>query len=195
MSINERFSRIVRHKLSEIRDRFDQLDEEAQQDPAEIERRRKAAVRAEARRELDDAMEEGIAATPKSGSVDVAPVPLRPTGQRRTPEEIARAGRPIATSGETNMPDPLLYHYRLLGVESGSDFAAVQAAYNNLAARCDSSRFPAGSAEAREAETIRQRLEVSYKTLRDALDATAHRFGLLEFDDRPATRAPGESNR
>jgi hypothetical protein len=73
------------------------------------------------------------------------------------------------------------YHYRLLSLEPGADFPAVQAAYNRLAARCDPALFPAGSAEERQARQIRERLDTSYKQLRDVLDITTTRFGRLEF--------------
>ncbi len=85
--------------------------------------------------------------------------------------------------------DPLDYHYRMLGLEVGADFSEVQTAYNGLAARTDPGRFPAVSAEAKELDDIRKRLEASYRALRDALDSTAHRFGLLEFDAAPANGA------
>ena len=87
-------------------------------------------------------------------------------------------------------PDPLDYHYKLLGLESGAEFGAVQAAYNKLAARSDPSRFPAGSSDALAAQQIRQRLDTSFKTLRESLDTTAARFGLLEFDDAPKEKKP-----
>lgn len=187
MSIPERVGRIVRHKMSEIKERFDQMEEEAlAADPAELERLRRAQRRAEAKQELESAMD-----TPTSAMspplVDVAPTPLKPAPRLRTPQEITGAAgdappsAQTAASAEQNSRDPLLEHYRIMGVEPGSDFAAVQAAYNGFAARTDPSRFPAGSAEAREAEGIRERLEASYKILRDALDSTAHRFNLLEI--------------
>ena len=190
MTIPERLYRIARHKLTELKDRLDQLDSEAEIDPEIEERRRQSRSRADARRELDEDIQ--LPNAPKAPGPDVAPVPLQPNTVRRTPEEIARGVRPgisststPASAAQTAQPDPLAYHYKLLGVESGSDFATVQAAYNNLAARCDVSRFPAGSLEAQQAEQIRQRLDASYKALRDALDMTARRFDLLEFDSPP----------
>jgi hypothetical protein len=85
-------------------------------------------------------------------------------------------------------PDPLAYHYKLLGVEPGADFAVVQAEYNKLAARAEPSRFPAGSPEERQAQELRKRLDDSFKLLREALDPTARRFDLLEFDQPSPTK-------
>ena len=76
-----------------------------------------------------------------------------------------------------------------MGVEPGSDFGAVQESYKKLAARCEPSRFPAGSKEAQDVEAIRKKLDASFEILRDALDVTARRFGLLDFDDAPANGA------
>jgi hypothetical protein len=178
MSIPERFYRIAKHKFSEIRDRVDRWDEEAQEaDAATI---RKAEARPNAQRELKDALHAASSAQPES-------LPPAQASTLRSPEEIRRAASAASSNFQS---DPLAIHYRLLGVESGADFVEVQAAYNKLAARCDPARFPVNSVEAQEAERIRKRLEDSYRTLRDALDSTARRFDLLEFDGPPAKEAP-----
>ena len=184
MSIPERFYRIAKHKFSEIRDRVDRWDEEAQE--AETVSLRKGETRTDARRELKDALR--------------SPAPTKPEGIQpaqastlRSPEEIRRAAAPMSATSPPAFgvqTDVLTFHYRLLGVEPGTEFSEVQAAYNKLAARCDPARFPAHSTEAQEAERIRKRLEDSYKVLRDALDATARRFDLLEFDTPGAKEAP-----
>jgi len=188
MSIPDKFGRIVKHKMSELKEWFDQVDEEREaREEAEVARKRNHT---DARRELEDAM--AAQAGPKSdagrpGSPYSAPLP------RRTPEEISRgvaadttrtSGAGSTSRGTTNSsaPDPLDYHFRLLGLEAGSDFAAVQSAYNKLAARCEPARFPAGSPEESQAREIRERLDASFKALRDVLDMTARRFDLLEFD-------------
>jgi hypothetical protein len=124
--------------------------------------------------------------TRQSASSGSAPASSSAGTRLRTPEEIAgglrSVNQPVSTPSATNsQADPLLYHYRLLGVEPGSDFAAVQSAYNRLAARCDPVRFPAGSQEEQEAKQIRERLETSYRALREALDPMARRFGMLDF--------------
>ncbi len=56
MSIPERLTRIVRHKISEMKDRFDQMDEDALADPAEIAQLRRAQARTEAKQELQDSL-------------------------------------------------------------------------------------------------------------------------------------------
>jgi hypothetical protein len=198
MSIPTRLYRIAKYKLGEIKERLDQLDEE--QARAEEQRLRQAQARTDARRELDDAMASPLPASAPPASVgpDLSPtrsepsaIPAQPPLSRRTPEEIARGSRPLpqnapppANAPQTGMPqqaDPLTYHYKLLGVEPGADFVAVQAAYNKLAARSDPSRFPAGSPEEQEAQGIHKRLDASFETLRDALDPTARRFDLIEY--------------
>jgi DnaJ-domain-containing protein 1 len=196
MSIPTRLYRIAKYKLTEIKDRLDQLDEEQEREAAQ--RRAQTLSRADARRELDEAMtapppETTPAASPPPSSTSQSErpvIPDLPPLPRRTPEEIARGSRPlpqVSAPPPTNtqmappQPDPLTYHYRLLGVEPGTDFGTVQAAYNTLAARSDPGRFPAGSEEERTAQEIRKRLEASYQALRDALDPTARRFDLLEY--------------
>jgi hypothetical protein len=188
MSIPERFYRIAKHKFSEIRDRVDRWDEEAQEaETAEI---RKAETRPNAQRELKEALRN---VTPAKAE-GVSSAQMSATSSLRTPEDIRRSAVPMSNSSSSsslgNQPDPLVFHYRLLGVEPGTEFSEVQAAYNKLAVRCDPARFPAHSTEAQEAERIRKRLEDSYKVLRDALDATARRFDLLEFDTPGAKEAP-----
>ena len=184
MSIPERFYRIAKHKFSEIRDRVDRWDEEAQE--AETDLLRKAETRPNAQRELKDALR----TTPPTKGEGTPPAQA---SSLRSPDEIRRAGAPMSAPSSQplgNQPDPLTFHYRLLGVEPGTEFSEVQAAYSKLAARCDPARFPAHSTEAQEADRIRKRLEESYKTLRDALDSTARRFDLLEFDTPGTKEAP-----
>lgn len=199
MSIPDRFFRIAKHKLGEIKDRFDQWDEEALEEAEQ--KRRQQQTRTDARRELEDSLTDSAPAGAPSG--ERSAVPVQPPPARRTPEEIARGSRSFPPMNApspytTNAPppsvsgsaytsvsptsDPLLPHYRLLGVEPGADFTVVQSEYNKLAARSDPSRFPAGSEEERQAKSIRERLDASYKVLRDALDPMALRFDRLEFD-------------
>lgn len=183
MSIPQRLARIARHKFNEVKERIEQLDEEAAQRELEAEQQR--AYRTDARRELNDS-----ASVPRAFEPAAPPASAgTPAPRMRSPQEIASGSRsgapPVAatasSAAQTAQNDALLFHYRLLGVEPGSDFTAVQVAYNRLAARCDPARFPAGSQEEQEARQIRERLETSYRSLRDALDPTARRFGLLDF--------------
>ncbi len=200
MSIPERFTRIVRHKISEIKDKFDQMDEEALADPAEMERLRRAEARLNAKQELEDSMTEPTPISKTSDrttnpKVDVGRQSLKPQGQLRSPKEItdssnnSTANRNAQSSADYQESEAasLDAHYRLLGLEPGADLSDVQKAYTSLTARTDPTRFPAGTAEAKKLVDIRSRLEISYKALRESLDATAHRFGLLEFDAKPNT--------
>ena len=197
-------------KLGEVKDWFDKVDEEEEEDARE---KRRANPREDARRELTDTLTpSGNSAANTGGTSPRASSPSSvPMNPPRTPQDYARGGRPTTGTGggystspggsnggggngggsgfsPASQPDPLDYHYKLLGLEAGADFAAVQAAYNKLAARSDPSRFPAGSSDALAAQQIRQRLDTSFKTLRESLDTTAARFGLLEFDDEPKKR-------
>ncbi len=174
--IPERFYRIAKHKLTEFKDRLDQMDEEA----AERELQRETQ-KAAAQTELKEALE-----VPRAfPTANSEPFASNPAPRPRTPEEIARGtSGPSAAGGSGTYnaaADPLRFHYGLLGVEAGSDFVTVQGAYNKLAARSDPSRFPAGSAEEKEAQEIRTRLEESYKVLKEALDPTSRRFDMLEL--------------
>ena len=219
MSIPDRFARIARHKFNEIKDRIDQWDTEAEE-RADAKSRRQSDAKAEAgraSRELDESLTEPRA-FPKENEAGESGA-SRPAP--RTPAEIARGvgnphyaplnspssgsgplGKTLAYGNSGGLSNgagaqdgdaSLDYHYRLLGVEPGSDFSAVQESYKKLAARCEPSRFPAGSKEAQEVEPIRKKLDASFEILRDALDVTARRFGLLDFDDAPVIGAAPSS--
>lgn len=187
-SIPQRFGRIAMHKLSEFKRRIEEMDDDALRE-LEAEQHKSRGNDA-ATRELDDAI-----AAPTQYDSRPSEMPSRP----RTPEQIATGGRtesaPAPQSSRSmtqpvNGSDPLPFHYQLLGVENGADFVTVQSAYKKLAARCDPARFPADSDEAKQAATLRERLDASYKVLREALDFTARRFDLLEFDPANAPAAP-----
>ena len=193
MSIPDKFGRIVKHKMGELKDWFDQVDDEREA-RAEAKDIRKRNTN-DAKQELEDAMTSDAPSRSNSTSSDATTGAVsRPPLARRTPEEISRGSSgqqssrayssPSTPGGATNATefDALGFHYRLLGLEDGADFAAVQSAYNKLAARCDPARFVSGSQEESQAREILQRLDASYKALRDVLDMTARRFDLLEFD-------------
>ncbi len=155
MSIPERFYRIARGKLGELKDWIDRVDTEYAADPS-----------GRAARELDDAVNNPVSQPPKA-------VP------------VTQQSSPMVAPGSINsqpIPDPLGYHYRIFGLQPGADFAAVEESYRKLIARADPSRFPLGSDDAAKAADIRSRIETSYRALRDELDPTARRFDRLEFD-------------
>jgi hypothetical protein len=203
MSIPDRLGRIMRHKLNEIKDKFDQLDEEALADPAEIERLKRAEARLAAKQEMEEAMHSPDYSRPNLGSSSSSANATRPPqpapyaaasapANLRTPEQISGAAQGAVrsanpSSAQMAAQDPLEYHYKMLGVPTGSDFAEVVRAYNALSSRISSSQFQPNSKEAMELNEIKDRLEISYKALREALDTTAHRFGMLEFDSRSAS--------
>lgn len=185
MSIPERFYRIARHKFHELKDRIDQMDSEAL-DYSEQSDSRGRKPHEEALRELNASNQPG-GTIPQNRTSTNTPDLGGLRSQMRSPDEIRR-GVP-ANSGTQNtqypMPeDPLTPHYRLLGLEPGVDFVAVQVAYQNLVVRCDPSRFPVGTEEAREAEKIRLRLETTYHLLKEALDPISRRFDILELDNQ-----------
>src|SRR5579863_2661685 len=124
MSIPQRFYRIARYKLSELKDRFDRMDAEAQEDWEAEQKRRQNQYSEDARRELNDVLSGSSGAPPASAARSDRAAPAGPL-PRRTPEEIARGVRPASpatvapptapATDVTPAPDPLLYHYRLLG--------------------------------------------------------------------------------
>ncbi len=187
MSLPERFSRIVRHKFHEIKDRISDMDAEAEEyDLKQLQTAQdRRHSRQDAVRELDDLHGEPR----KPASSTIAPDLGNIQPRMRTPEEIRR-GTPAGSGSPTPQAavenDPLLPHYRLLGVEVGSDFQTVQAAYQRLYTRCEPSRFPEGSQEANDAEAIRTRLEETFRALKEVLDPVSRRFDILELDEPPS---------
>lgn len=155
MSLPRRLRNIAMSQIKAIRERLDRIDAEAAEQEAAQRR-----LERDARRELDD-------------STDLRP-PLR------SPEEIA--GGPVRPSTPASQSaNPLAIHYRVLGLEEGADLGAIEATYNQLAARCAPERFPEGSEEQQAAQEIFKRVDAAYNTLRDALDPTAGRFDKLEI--------------
>ena len=77
--------------------------------------------------------------------------------------------------------DPIQTAYKIIGIPAGSDFLTVQAAVNKLRERCAPSRFPNGSVEQSESQTILQKVEEAYQILQKELDPGAGRFDKLEL--------------
>jgi len=176
MSIPERLYRLAKGKIGEIREMFDNQDEEL--DPELLARIQRSQARKSAREELSDALE-GI--PPANASPAYSSPPARAASALRTPAEIRAGTAAQANPSNTATADKLAEHYRLLGLEPGADYATVQAVYEKLLSRCKPDRFPAGSPEALEAQDIENRLEATYKVLREELDPTARRFDMLEI--------------
>ena len=164
MSIPDKFYRIARGKLTELKDWFDRVDEE---------RELQQSGHQSAREELNAAI---------SSSQQYTPHPVSPPP---SVEGINSGLRASSAPPAMTIQDPLAYHYRLLGLQPGTDLFAVEAAYKSYIKRADPSRFSSGSPEEATAKEIRQRIESAYEVLRDALDPTVRRFDLLEFDTAP----------
>jgi hypothetical protein len=58
----------------------------------------------------------------------------------------------------------------------------VQAAYEELARRCDPRRFPDNSQEQQDAGRILERINASFDALKKRLDPTVTRFDKLELE-------------
>jgi hypothetical protein len=188
VGIPDRLYRISKAYLGQVRDRIDagidRLDDRL----------------ADAQRELDDENYGGASVPSREDSSPEAMM-------RRAEARIAAARRELESRGdlrgETTAPavtlpgdapaatpvaaptatdDPNATDFRLLGVPVGSDLAAVTAAYEKLAWRCDPRRFPEGSPEQAEAAKILEKVNASYETLRRRLDPTESRFGKLELE-------------
>jgi len=108
-------------------------------------------------------------------------------------DPMARAQAKIAaTRGETaawtesrpvsqTPTDPIQTAYKIIGVPAGSDYLTVQTAVNRLRERCAPSRFPNGSIEQSQSQTILQKVEEAYQVLQAVLDPGAGRFDKLEL--------------
>jgi DnaJ-domain-containing protein 1 len=74
----------------------------------------------------------------------------------------------------------------VLGVAENASFGEVRRAYDRLMKRSDPDRFTSGSAEARTAAEIRERVRRAYAVLagdlENSVDATEKRFRSLEID-------------
>lgn len=200
MSIPDRFYRIARSRLADLKEWLDRIDaDRSARDELNSATGVPEEPRAAAERELRDAMQPGgMVGSPRSSGFGVQPsgrsgsssIPSQPPGPLRSPSEISgqaplsspnAAGRAPQTEREM-LPEPVAHAYHLLGLQPGADLGAVRAAHRTLAARCEPSRFPAGSPEEAEALAIRRRLDQTLRTLEEALDPTLRRFDLLEFD-------------
>ena len=176
MTIPERLYKLAKGKIGEIREMFDNQDAEI--DPEILEKIQRSQARKTARQELSDAIDGTVPAGSTAAHASPAP---RTTAPLRSPDEISGGAGRTTSSNDAAAEDALAPHYRLLGLEPGTDFSTVQAVYEKLSERCRASRFTPGSPEALEAQDIETRLEATYKVLREQLDPTARRFDMLEI--------------
>ena len=181
MSIPERLYKISKAYLGQVRDRID----------SELaERELEASLREEGGPDREDASsdammrraEERIAAMRRE--IDARNTANGASGAATATVPAATTAAPT-TAGDnalTTEADPNAKDFRVMGVPVGSDLAAVQAAYETLALRCDPRRFPDGSTEQREAQRILSKVNASYEALKSRLDPMQNRFGKLELE-------------
>ena len=193
MSLSRKLRNIALSQIGAIQDRLNRIDAEAALEAErKIERKiEQKRLERDAREELDDPTQ--IKPTLRSPE-DIAAGVVRPPAPRSE-----SANRPSSYGGSATVSPaaapaspgpapqagsqaPLHLHYKVLGLEDGADFAAVQSTYNKLAARCDPTRFPEGTEDRKMAEGIKSRVDAAYQALRDALDSTAGRFDKLELE-------------
>src|SRR5689334_16256264 len=125
MSIPERLYRLARGKIGEIKEMFDGSEDE-EIDPELLARVQRAQARKNARTELEDALNVDGDSTYRS---PVSVPPARAASTPRTPEQIRGGSSAPMNSSPNSNADPLAPHYRLLGLEPGTDYATVQAVY------------------------------------------------------------------
>jgi hypothetical protein len=171
MSIPDRIVKISKTYMGQVRDRIDGALSE----------------REDALRELEG---DADSRSTRPSSLDKADDIMR-----RAEEKVAAARREMDASRElrpasassaaspTVMPSASAEeasHYKVLGIPPGSDYSAVQFAYEKLVKRLDATRFDSETDRA-EAARILERVNVAYDALRSQLDPTTNRFGKLEL--------------
>jgi hypothetical protein len=153
-------------------------------------RGRLAEIDAKAQEELDRALTRGEASLPTASSDDPMERAKAKIAAARQSSDAFNAAQshPLLDKLPDNngaLPplttDPLATAYRIIGVPNGSDYSTVDQAVQKLRDRCAPSRFPQGSPEQKEAETILARIEDANRVLKNALDSTEGRFDKLEF--------------
>lgn len=103
-------------------------------------------------------------------------------GQAGARRELAPASETLpAAPAAGPSTDPVQTAYRILGLPPGADYLAVQSATDKLRRRCDPARFPAGSEEQAEAQTILAKVEEAHQLLRASLNEGLGRFDKLEI--------------
>ncbi len=169
MSIPDRIVKISKTYMGQVRDRIDGALSEREDALRELEGDADRPTRPSSLDKADDIMrraEEKVAAA-------------------RREMDASRELRPVSSATPTVMPTPSAsveeaLHYKVLGIPPGSDYSAVQSAYEKLVKRLDTTRFENETDKA-EAARILERVNVAYESLRNQLDPTTNRFGKLEL--------------
>lgn len=127
--------------------------------------------------------EERINAARRAADANLELAQAQQNARQTVPKpDVMPASKAAAPVAVTLPEDPNAADYKVLGLAPGSDYPAVQAAYEKLAARCDPRRFPDDSAEQKQAQTILNRVNDAYENLRKRLSPTESRFGKLELE-------------
>lgn len=89
---------------------------------------------------------------------------------------------PPTPTVEVPPEDARTHARRVLGVSETADFETIRQAFDKLMKRSDPARFPADSAESRQASDIQTRVSWAYGVLTEGVDETEKRFRSLEID-------------
>ncbi len=169
MSIPDRIVKISKTYMGQVRDRIDGALSEREDALRELEGDADRPTRPSSLDKADDIMrraEEKVAAARREMD---ASRELRPASSA-TPTVMPMASASVEEAS----------HYKVLGIPPGSDYSAVQSAYEKLVKRLDTTRFENETDKA-EAARILERVNVAYESLRNQLDPTTNRFGKLEL--------------
>jgi hypothetical protein len=93
-----------------------------------------------------------------------------------------RVERSVTIKEEFVTQNPQDWARRILGVGPTAEFSEIRKAFERLNSRADPSKFPVGTAEARQASDIQHRVQQAYAILTDSIDSTEKRFKSLEID-------------
>jgi|YelNatPaOPRAMG01_1025707.scaffolds.fasta_scaffold20633_5 hypothetical protein len=163
MSIGNRIRTVYLSQIKALKDHFERLDLGLDSEYDED------ISTSNARRELRDSLQPGATVTNPSMQTPVMNIPAaNKQSQPSPPLRIAE-------------PDPMMIHYKVLGVPRNADISVIKDAWMSLRQRCDPSRFPEGSEERVTAQNLQNRVDESWKAIRDSLDNQSGRFDKLEI--------------
>jgi DnaJ-domain-containing protein 1 len=185
MGLSDRVFNIAKGYLDKASERWQQIDNAAQQELDEYMDRSQANPsawdRAQAKisaldsaRELRDPADTPLAGEPPFGSSTLAPAS---TAAQQTP--FADAPTPHAAAAPPG--STMEAAYRILGIPAGADLVTVRTAYQKLMERAAPQRFPDRSPEQLQAQHIERRASAAYMMLVDALSPSDDRFDRLEL--------------
>ncbi len=98
------------------------------------------------------------------------------------PAAFARTERTVTVQREYSPAELDDWARRVLGLGSTAEFSEIRKAFVRLNTRADPSKFPSGSAEARQAADIQLRVQQAYAILSESVDTTEKRFKSLEIE-------------